>query len=353
MPNLDYAPLDEALALIANYGPELDNGNFNHAPMVCEALCALGRPEAVMPWLGRYEARMMPRPRGVETIGEEDWTAALGRRERFSDWDSYLSLDMHFGFEWWQHALDGWGARLAPGFSAAATHGAIRVGHAARALTESPTERRQMELAAALASWAASYAELPLPEKMRRGHLSPSRAIREVPLVPPEQRLPGNITTALGRLGEFPEFAPVIDLVEIGDDRPDTLLAELSETFARVFLANARDIRTFIVFAHGVTAVHALGNIIPHVEPPTARLLARHAWQAGCALYACFGGGTALAEPVEPVDDDRDALIDLAVANGDEHVIKFTEACLFRHQIAPSPVYLTAIRHALGIFARR
>jgi len=63
MPNLDYAPLDEALALIANYGPELDNGNFNHAPMVCEALCALGRPEAVMPWLGRYEARMMPRPR--------------------------------------------------------------------------------------------------------------------------------------------------------------------------------------------------------------------------------------------------------------------------------------------------
>jgi hypothetical protein len=40
------------------------------------------------------------------------------------------------------------------------------------------------------------------------------------------------------------------------------------------------------------------------------------------------------------------------VANGDEHVIKFTEACLARHKIAPSPAYLAAIRHALGIVRR-
>jgi hypothetical protein len=352
MPNPDYAPLDEALALIANYGPELDNGNFNHAPMVVEALCALGRPDAVLPWLGRYEARMTPRPRGVEALNQENWPEALGKRERFSDWDSYLSWDMHYGFEWWQHALDCWAARLAPGFSAAATHGAIRVGHAARGLAEAPTERRQMELAEALASWAVSYAELPMPERLRRGHLAPVQAIREVPLVPLEQRRPGNITAALGRLAEFPQFAPAIDLIDVGDS-PQTLIPALSETFARVFIANARNTLTFIVFAHGVTAVHALGNIIPHVEPPTARLLARYAWQAGCGLLSCFGGGSALAETVEPVDDDRDELIDRAVANGDEHLIKFTEACLHRHEIAPSAVYPAAIRHAIGLLERR
>jgi len=38
-----YEPLDEALDRLSGYGPELANGNFNHAPMVAEALCALGR----------------------------------------------------------------------------------------------------------------------------------------------------------------------------------------------------------------------------------------------------------------------------------------------------------------------
>ena len=344
-----YAPLDDALALISAYGPETTNGNFNHAPMVVEALCALGRPEAVMPWLERYQPRMTPRPPAVEAIRGEDRDAALGRRERFSDWDAHIAWDLHTGFEWWQHGLDAWAARLAPGYSAAAAHGAIRVGHAARGLAEQPTEPRQMELAAALASWAASYAELPLPEAMHREHLAPASAIREVALMPPEQRRPGNITAALGRLDAFPQFAPAIDLIDVDGD-PEALLAALSETFARVFIANAVDIRTFIVFAHGVTAVHALGNIVPHVEPATTRLLARYAWQAGCGLLSCFGSGTALAENLAPVAMDREELIDRAIANGDEHVIKFTEACLRRHQIAPSAAYPTAIRHALGLF---
>jgi hypothetical protein len=40
------APLDDALEMLSHHGPDLTNGNFNHAPMVAEALCALGRPEA-------------------------------------------------------------------------------------------------------------------------------------------------------------------------------------------------------------------------------------------------------------------------------------------------------------------
>ena len=44
-------------------------------------------------------------------------------------------------------------------------------------------------------------------------------------------------------------------------------------------------------------------------------------------------------------------LVDRAISNGDEHAIKFTEACLREHAIAPSPVYLAAARHAVGALA--
>ena len=54
--------LDEALEFIAGCGPDLRNGMTSHAPMVAETLCALGRPEAVMPWLERHRAEFTPRP---------------------------------------------------------------------------------------------------------------------------------------------------------------------------------------------------------------------------------------------------------------------------------------------------
>src|SRR6266404_4049804 len=49
-----HTSMDEALELLSAYGPDLQNGMTSHAPMTAEALCAMGRPEAVMPWLERY-----------------------------------------------------------------------------------------------------------------------------------------------------------------------------------------------------------------------------------------------------------------------------------------------------------
>ena len=61
-----------------------------------------------------------------------------------------------------------------------------------------------------------------------------------------------------------------------------------------------------------------------------------------------------MAEAIE-LDDDDDAgtLAERAVANGDEHVIKFTEACLGRHAIVASPAYPAAARHVTGIIRPR
>jgi hypothetical protein len=348
-----YAPLDAALDILSGYGPQLASGNFNHAPMVAEALCALGRPDAVLPWIERYRGRLVPRDAAGEPIDPAEWRAALGRRGRFAAWSALFAAELRDAA--WQGVLARWVGRLAPGVSAAATHGAIRVGHAVRGLAAGDSPQRRRELADALASWAASYSELPAARHLANGALTPREALALVAVVPPEHRPPGNITTALAGLGD--DFAQVIGLVDLDGDIGG-LIAQLTELFARVYLANVNTPLTAIVFIHGVTSLTALGHVVPYLDDAAARRLLRYGWQAGGGLYACFGSGAVIAE-IEPGEADtesliaRESLIERALANGDEHVIKFTEAALYRHALAPSPVYPAAIANMLEMIGGR
>jgi hypothetical protein len=353
MASSSYETLDEALDLLAGSGSGLAKGNFNHAPMVAEALCALGRPEAVMPWLDRYRARLLSRSAAGEPVRRDAWRRALGRAGSFAAWCDFFAKELEAAA--WPQVLDRWAARLAPGASAAATHGVIRVGHAVRALQASETPARRRELGDALASWAASYRELSSVPTATAPALPPRDAIGVIPVVPPERRRPGNITAALAGLADFPEFAAAVTRVDLSHDRA-TSLAELSELFARLYLANARDISTVIAFIHGVTSLGAIGHIVPCVADATARSLLWYGWQAGCALYACYGrpdGDGAAADGVAACGESTDSLVERALSNGDEHVIKFTEACLARHHVAPSPVYPAAAAHVLGMVGSR
>jgi hypothetical protein len=346
-----YVSLDEALDHLAPYGIELKNGNSNHAPMVAEALCALGRPEAVMPWIARYRERMLPRPPAGDRIAREDWRAAIGDRRRFADWSVFFREE--FQEIPWRQGLDHWVERLAPGFCAAATHGVIRVGHAARSLAAEETPKRLRELADAFASWAATYQELSTGGRAANGAMRPREAITKVAMVPNDRRNPvGNITASLAALDDMPEFAPSLGLIDTSGELAP-LVAEITEVFTRVYLANAHDIRTTIAFIHSVTSPAALGNIARVTSERTARGTLRYAWQSGCALYACYGSATAMAPNVEPREADEKELIDRAIAHGDEHVIKFTEACLSGYTRYPSPAYLAAIDHVRGMIPQR
>ena len=350
MPSSDYESLDEALEALAGCDIALKNGNSNHAPMVAEALCAMGRPQAVMPWIARYKERLLPRPAAGDPIRAETWRSALGQRERFADWTEFFGTELRQAP--WPEVLDRWTGRLGPGFCAAATHGVIRVGHAVRSLSVRETPLRKGELGDALAGWAATYQELPSSDRLTDHPITPREAIAKAPLIAPQQRRNlGNITASLAMLDDFPQFAPVIALVDISGEI-EALLAELTEIFARIYLANAQDVLTTIVFIHGVTSLTALGGITPYIRDTTARLALRFAWQSGCALYACFGT-RALAEDIEPCAQNAETLIDRALANGDEHVIKFTEACLRRDALVPSPAYRAAVDHARGTMRRR
>lgn len=345
-----YTSMDDALEMLSAYGPDLKNGLTSHAPMAAEALCAMGRPDAVIPWLERYRAGMLPRPATRERIDRDHWRSALAQADRVADWSAFFEEELREAS--WRDVLNHWAGRLAPGICASAAHGVIRVGHAVRSLAASESPVRLHELADALGYWAAQYQELPTSAGSAVQALPPRDAITKVAVVPPAQRqFSGTIVGSLWALNEFPEFAPVIGLIDVSGD-PSRLIAELAEVFARVYLANTHDILTAIVFIHGVTSVAALGSILPYLDDATARAALRFAWQTGCGLYAAFGSRPTPAGVIEPPREDGDTLVDMAIAHGDEHTIKFTEACLRYHALQPSPAYLAAARNALDTLPR-
>jgi Questin oxidase-like len=149
--------------------------------MAIEALCAMGRGDAIATWLTGYQPQLLPCSATRLRITDLNWRTALGRLDRFSDWQAFFNDQ--FQASYWFEVLDRWTKRLAPGFSAAATHGPIRVGHAVQALTAAETPARLHELASALSYWAATYQTLPSDFSVGQVTAKPFEAIRSVPIV--------------------------------------------------------------------------------------------------------------------------------------------------------------------------
>jgi hypothetical protein len=340
----DDAMTDAALEELAAYGPDLRNGLTSHAPMVVDALAALGRPDAVMPWLAHYRPQLLPHPTPRERIPRDGYASAYGREDRFADWEAFFANELADAP--WPDVVRTWVPRLAPAVCASAAHGVIRTGHAVRSLAHRETPVRVRELAAGLGYWAAAYQTLPTHRTGARGATARD-AIRAVPVVPPsERRFDGTIVSSLAGLDAFAPFAGAIELLDVAHD-PANVLSQVAETFARVFLTNAHDTLTAIVFVHAVTSVSALRSLLPYVDADAAREAAAYAWQTGCGLYATFGGAPPANDPVAPVPNTT--LADRAIAHGDDHAIKFTEACLREDALASSAAFAAAADRALSL----
>ena len=341
----DYSALDETLEAMAPMGPDLSNGFSNHAPMAIEAMCAMERADAVMPWFVSYRNSLMPRRARVARLTDDNWRVALGDQRRTEDWFEFFRNELEE--RPWREVLDTWASRLAPGLMAAATHGVIRTGHATRALhLEDNNPARGRELADGLAYWAAEY--LPLPaERHSHDRAMPSQAIARVQMIPPEIRGGnfGALTDALAQLDSFPPFKDTLDAVDPSGDA-SAFLSDLTATFARVFLANAHDTYTTIAFVHAVTGPSALRPLMPYLRDKTVDAALAYAWQTAAAMYATFGTRSDLSRYDEVKVGSKDELIDRAIACGDEHAIKFTEVCLPEHAIKPDPAFLAAAAHA-------
>ena len=334
--------IDEMLDTLSFAGAELVNGNANHGPMAAEALFELGREDAVVPWIDGYRSRLVYKPAPSLAIPRDEWREYLGVRERLGDWVQFFENELEEAP--WRDVVRLWVPRLAPAVMAAATHGLIRTGHAVRSLAKEDTPQRRQELAQGLGFWAARYYVLPgTPSPANEGH-TPVSALDHV------ERLHdatfdgiGPITEQIKGLEDHPEFASAIDLADASGDLSQ-FISNLTETFAGIYLASPKNL---IAFVHTVTGPSALRMLAPYLEEADARLAARYAWQTCAAVYAWYSTVPPQAMPAfELPSEDKDELIDRAVAAGGAHSIKFTEACLREYSLNPNPVYLVAARDA-------
>lgn len=117
--------LDEAYERLHATGPEFDGLLSNHGPMVTEAMARRGQSDDVHRWLDGYVQRLEEFPRGIAPISAQ-WREARGDLRRVADWTTYFKHEVDS--QPWRRCWP----RLLPGLAAAATHGVIRTGHAAR-----------------------------------------------------------------------------------------------------------------------------------------------------------------------------------------------------------------------------
>jgi|SRR5215831_7064227 len=329
--------IDEALGLLARTGPEF-GGLSNHGPMAAEALVALGRPDAVLPWVNRYRKRLQPPPSERNRITAADgWRGALGDFTRVGDLTALF--DRELAAAPWRDVLARWLVRLVPGTAAVLFHGLLRTAHAARSLGRGETAPRRHELACALGYWAARFQPLPARAMAAPRGARPSQVVAGLERVPPGRNVSG-FQVAVRELQALASFPPVIDRVDTSGDG-GAFLSDLTAIFARTYLANA-DARP-IAFVHGVTGPAAARLLTPFAPAEARRDLLRFTWQAAAGLYCAFAHhppATALAGAAPA--PRREDLVERAVATQDEHAIKLTEACLREHAAQPDPVYSLA-----------
>ncbi len=235
---------------------------------------------------------------------------------------------------------------------AAACHGILRTAHAVRSLSRGETEARRLEFAEGLAYWACRYQPLPGRPGINTAGLRPSAAVSRIELLPADRRVYRTlIFEKVRRLEGFLPFEKVVNLVDTPTEATLFLL-DMTSAFARIYLANARDVGSAVTFIHTVTGPGAVHLMAPHLPGETVGVLLRYAWQASAAIYAAIGQRRQ-PDTLEDRDINRKTLAERAVKTGDEHAIKFAEVCLRLYGINPDPAYLIASEHASQLLAGR
>lgn len=329
--------MDEALEMLTPYAPSFRGGLSNHGPMTAEALISLGRQDAVVGWVERYRKRLEARPAPHTPIDAAKWQEALSDHKRNGDWDVFFANELAEAP--WRDVVGRWLPRLAPGIAAAGLHCVIRAGHAVCSLELKESAPRLDELARALAYWATEFLRLP-GERNGAGNLSPSDALKQVPLLPRNlRRSRGLITTELKDLVGYEPFTHAIDLVDPATGAPN-FMAELVASYAGTFV-NTRS--SSFEFLHAVTGGAAITELLPYVKPDDRADVLAYTWQVTASIYSRYAQSGLVADcKLKSADQSAARLAKLAVASGDEHTIKLAAACTREWMRNPDPRLLAA-----------
>jgi hypothetical protein len=334
--------LDDALTVFAGTGPNYGSvGLANHGPMAAEALAHLGRHDAIPAWVAQYRTRLDEAPPPARPLSEADWPTALGESDRFPEWLALFEreiADQPVGA-----VVGEWVPRLLPGSVGAATHGLIRTGHALRGLGEADTPPRRLEVANGLAFWASSYAELPGPPLLI-GHEGVAQALADLPYLPedaPSAFLISDRVAAVADIADEFEQA-VASLGWTGG--PVDLLDRLATGGSMAYLRNAED-GGAIGLLHAVTSPLACELVLPWLAEEDRDAALGYVWQAAAALHVAYDVDRTTPPPTD-APPSPETLVDRAVASGDEHAIKLTEAALRSVERSGDEVLLLAAADA-------
>lgn len=338
----------DALERLRGTGAEFGGFLANHGPMGAEALVAVGAGDQAPQWATRYRTRrdLQSAPQRATAFPEGEWRLATGDVRRLAEWTATLRRDLTEAP--WRTVLVTWWPRLLPGLAASATHGVIRTAHAVRALAAAGPEPDPLlvdELAQGLALWGARY--LPLPgQPGLAGHLSAREALARLPRSRPEEPVAGaGISGVLGRLTRVDGFARGLE----GYRPPADAGAALDELITAAALVLWTHPDQPINFCHAVTGPAAVRVILPHLPTELHPATIAATWQVMAGIIAATSpdparDGLDRALPAgdrEPPPDPA-TILGRAVAHGDEHVVKLSEAAVREHRRTGDPVLLHA-----------
>lgn len=325
---MSQAALSELLARQGLYHPEYRGGLCNHLPMALVALARMGAPADRLRLYARlYERRLEPAPEGGKILPQECWPQNLGRRRRYADFlATFQRAATERGLpQLLRDALP----LLMPGCAAAAFHPLIRLGYALEA-------EAQQEVAIALAYWAARHLSLGGTSGTEARPLSgdPEMLLSRLADDPTFNHRPDadSLIDAEMKRATVPEFAPVIDWLEIG---PDSIRL-LARAALRLYAATGD-----FTALHMLTGMQAVRLVLPYCEDRSAAL--RWIWQALAAAYLSIG------KPPVPVHHSPGAtnapgwpeILNWTLEADDEHVIKLVYSCWVEDRAYADSLYRT------------
>jgi hypothetical protein len=359
--------LSEAYERFGGTGPEWGAHQLsNHGPMAVEVLVRRGHLEAVQPWVDRYIRRLEELPRPTGEITDDNWEEALGDGRRIGDWMAYFARQL--AEKPWRELLATWWLRLLPGIAAGATHGVIRTGHVVRTLLAGDESRPALaELGHALAYWAARARGVP-ESGGPAGTLDPLAALDAVARIPRQQ---GNLAARFGQLTDesgWPASVARLRPAASSDD-VQTRLEDL--VTAAVLRYRSHGHGEPVLLVHTATAPNAVLQALPALPADFWAPSLAAVWSASAAIFAAYappGGAPAgplrpdlaglpdVADPAEAAElaqaadaarpDAVGDVVDRAVAHGDEHVIKFSDAAAEAYSRTGRADVLAAALHA-------
>jgi hypothetical protein len=175
------------------------------------------------------------------------------------------------------------------------------------------------------------------------GALDADAAVEGVPRIPSQS---GNVANRFGQLaslGAFPGAMAALRGVSEPEDVP-ARLTDLVAATARTYLTHGH--ASPVLLVHTATAPNAVRHTLPALPKDLWAPSLTAAWSASAALlstYAPVEGAPREVLPEPPAADDMVAdVLERANANGDEHVLKFTDTAVDAYDATGDPETLAA-----------